>query len=467
MKLTSILLSTFVTARNDWQLPPEWAFCPAATVMPGSSRLSGPGGIAGSDRIVGGGPAEQGTWPFIVRLKFGRNFLCGGSLIDGETVVTAAHCCYGQAASDFEVYVNDHFIFDSNDGQTRTGAKSLKFHRDFSWATFKNDVCVLKLKENVGHLINHQYPCLPAADYQFADGSVCYVAGWGLTGETESLSSVLKSVDVELFNDAACQSVQAHAPKEMICGGRIGGGKDACQGDSGGPLICEHDGRVVLAGVTSWGIGCARAGNPGEWAKVSNYIPWIRDHLTAGMSTLSTTVASETLTTTTRKPKPSTTPMPIIDDASELSKPQKQQIRRYCAPVVNNEDDLAKFSLINSGMKNKSKQDQWLMQSTDCMLTRAAKKLQKGEEDGLDAAEIARLGELLLASRERMVCLRAAKRKHKFVPCWPACENLIEDLKANTPNFPFTKRDRKMILQWAKQCRKKVNAELGKVPQKE
>ena len=31
----------------------------------------------------------------------------------------------------------------------------------------------------------------------------------------------------------ACQQVQEHAPEEMICGGRFGGGKDACQGDSG------------------------------------------------------------------------------------------------------------------------------------------------------------------------------------------------------------------------------------------
>ena len=42
----------------------------------------------------------------------------------------------------------------------------------------------------------------------------------------------------------------------------------------GGPLICEHHGRVILAGVTSWGIGCARAEHPGEWAKGILCIHW-------------------------------------------------------------------------------------------------------------------------------------------------------------------------------------------------
>ena len=46
--------------------------------------------------------------------------------------------------------------------------------------------------------------------------------------------------------------------------------------DKGGPLICEQDGHVVLAGVTSWGIGCARPANPGEWAKVSNYMNGVK-----------------------------------------------------------------------------------------------------------------------------------------------------------------------------------------------
>ena len=91
-----------VEARNDWELPSNWAFCSASSQIERfHGMIGGPGGPGGmgNDRIVGGGPAEMGTWPFIVRLKFGRNYLCGGSLIDGDTVLTAAHCCHGQRAS--------------------------------------------------------------------------------------------------------------------------------------------------------------------------------------------------------------------------------------------------------------------------------------------------------------------------------------------------------------------------------
>ena len=62
----------------------------------------------------------------------------------------------------------------------------------------------------------------------------------------------------------------------MFCAGEAG--KDSCQGDSGGPMVgTNENGETVLVGVVSWGIGCAREGYPGVYARVANYIDWLQE----------------------------------------------------------------------------------------------------------------------------------------------------------------------------------------------
>jgi len=63
--------------------------------------------------------------------------------------------------------------------------------------------------------------------------------------------------------------------------GELAGGKDTCQGDSGGPLYysdtINSTSKFVVAGITSYGFGCAVAGYPGIYTRVSYYIDWINN----------------------------------------------------------------------------------------------------------------------------------------------------------------------------------------------
>ncbi|QQP37822.1 Trypsin-1, partial [Caligus rogercresseyi] len=49
--------------------------------------------------------------------------------------------------------------------------------------------------------------------------------------------------------------------------------KDSCQGDSGGPLVQGN----TLVGIASWGRGCAFAGYPGVYGKVTKFLDWIAE----------------------------------------------------------------------------------------------------------------------------------------------------------------------------------------------
>lgn len=60
---------------------------------------------------------------------------------------------------------------------------------------------------------------------------------------------------------------------------------DTCQGDSGGPLMAfTTSNQWVLIGVTSSGVGCARAEYAGTYTRIANYRSWINSTTNASYS---------------------------------------------------------------------------------------------------------------------------------------------------------------------------------------
>merc|ERR1719341_3117206 len=98
------------------------------------------------------------------------------------------------------------------------------------------------------------------------------------------LAEKLLELEVPIVSDAVCRSAMevegVTITDDMLCAGGQEG-KDSCGGDSGGPFTVEVGGSHTLAGVVSFGIGCARDGLYGVYAEVAKFRGWIDETITA------------------------------------------------------------------------------------------------------------------------------------------------------------------------------------------
>jgi len=235
------------------------------------------------DKIVGGQAADKGEYPWQVSMQrsswSGSYHFCGGSIIDERTVVTAAHCIEGVSASSLQVVAGDHRLKSSEGTEQTVSVSRIISHRSYNSNTFSNDIAILKLAtplkfdgKNVAAV------CLPTAHQEHT--GYCTVTGWGALRENGGMPAILQEVAVPVVTDNQCRQTYGYTRivDSMMCAGYSHGTKDACQGDSGGPFVCEENGRFVLAGVVSWGNGCARPGYYGVYTQVSHFLSWIESN---------------------------------------------------------------------------------------------------------------------------------------------------------------------------------------------
>lgn len=271
-------------------------------------------------RIIGGELAADGAWGWAVALRVSGRAFCTASLLSNEYAVTAAHCVQNVAASSLSILAGTNYLSDtSSNAQTRQ-ITTVFIHPNYNAEQHSYDIALLRFSPFVTNSTNIKYICLPSQNVDpYSDGSNVVAAGWGTTvSGVSTMSQYLRQVTVQIISSTStqCRNSQIYDTSVQFCAGVNGGGKgkferqkqkefilennpchlDTCQGDSGGPLMSFVNNRWVLAGITSYGIGCARANYPGIYTRVSTFVTFItsvmQNNAIVSVATTTTTTAA-------------------------------------------------------------------------------------------------------------------------------------------------------------------------------
>ncbi|XP_053958187.1 trypsin-1 [Anastrepha ludens] len=241
-------------------------------------------GTPNVNRIVGGTQVRHNKYPWTAQLLRGRwhaRLFCGGSLINDRYVLTAAHCVQNNR-NGITVRLLQLDRSSSDPGITRKVIQTI-VHPQYDQTKIINDIALLKLDSPIQFTSNIRPVCLPNLNHNF-NNKDAVVAGWGLIKEGGVTSNYLQETTVPIISNQQCRQTRYKnkITDVMLCAGLVQtGGKDACQGDSGGPLIV-NEGRFKLAGVVSFGFGCAQANAPGVYTRVSKFVDWIQTNTRDG-----------------------------------------------------------------------------------------------------------------------------------------------------------------------------------------
>jgi chymotrypsin len=215
-------------------------------------------GIAQSHAIVSGAyvinPPVESPWAISLWVDQdndeGPTFICSGTLISAQLILTAGHCFQG-IQGEFFVEVGATTLGTG----TKIGVDAYWVSPRYNKSSIINDVAV-------GHLLlPHELKVYPRLDSSATTGSStkakATIFGWGRDQNGEITGDLRKTI-VNFQNVSALRSFGRgfNIKTNLAAGTYIAKERiytAACSGDSGGPLITGTLSKPVISGIVSYG----------------------------------------------------------------------------------------------------------------------------------------------------------------------------------------------------------------------